>query len=191
MSFCLQRGLRLGPLLVACGFCIVTMTSIADARPSKRGGYVQVPQGASEFSSASQYPNSISASYAASDRPRRRARRMAAVDPSSSGSWSLIAEARRWIGTNPTGRSSLWCGHFMNFVLSRTGYRAHNSNVARSFAFYGRRLSGPQIGAIAVMSRGRDGGHVGIISGIISGNVNNRVEEIAFPRRLMLAYVTP
>jgi len=126
----------------------------------------------------------------------------AAVDSGamrSVGGGSLIAEARRHLGTNPTGRSSLWCGHFMNLVLERSGYRNSGSNTARSFASYGRRVSGPQIGAIAVMSRGRNGGHVGVVSGIdasgnpiiISGNHNRRVAESTYSRGRIFAYVMP
>ena len=36
----------------------------------------------------------------------------------SSGN-ALVAEARKYIGTNPTGRRSLWCGAFMDMVLRR------------------------------------------------------------------------
>ena len=115
------------------------------------------------------------------------------------GGTGLVAEARRHIGTNPTGRSSLWCGHFMNLVLERSGRRGSGSNMARSFASYGQRVSGPQVGAIAVMSRGRRGGHVGVVSGIdangnpiiISGNHNRRVAESTYPRGRIYAYVMP
>lgn len=118
---------------------------------------------------------------------------------STFGGGSLVSEARRWIGGNPTGRASLWCGHFMNFVLERTGYRKSPSNQARSFASYGRRISGPQVGAIAVMSRGANGGHVGVVSGIdpsgnpiiISGNHNRIVDEAVYPRGRIYAYVMP
>jgi uncharacterized protein (TIGR02594 family) len=198
MYFCLQRRLLLGLPAAACVLGIVAMDSAAEARPATRGAYVQVPQGEPSVPD-SQYANSLHTGYAAADRPRRT-RRVAAVGAIAGfGSSSLVAEARSWIGTNPTGQGSLWCGHFMNFVLSRTGHRVHNSNVARSFASYGRRLSGPRIGAIAVMSRGARGGHVGIVTGIdpsgnpiiVSGNVNKRVEEIPFPRSRILAYVTP
>jgi uncharacterized protein (TIGR02594 family) len=111
----------------------------------------------------------------------------------------LVAEARRWIGGNPTGASSLWCARFMNFVLERSGRKGTGSNMARSFASYGRRVSGPQVGAIAVMSRGRRGGHVGIVSGIdakgnpiiISGNHGHRVAESVYPRSRIYAYVMP
>lgn len=118
---------------------------------------------------------------------------------SYTGGSGLVAEARRYIGTNPTGRGSLWCGHFMNLVLERSGHRASGSNMARSFASYGTRVSGPQVGAIAVMSRGRNGGHVGVVSGIdadgnvrvISGNHGRRVAESVYPRGRIYAYVMP
>jgi uncharacterized protein (TIGR02594 family) len=115
-------------------------------------------------------------------------------------SWSdVVSEARRWVGTNPTGRSKLWCARFMNFVLERAGHKGTGSDMADSFARYGRRVPGPQIGAIAVLSRGRRGGHVGVVSGVdgngnpilISGNHNNRVAEAAYPRSRVRAYVMP
>ena len=114
------------------------------------------------------------------------------------GSSSLVAEARRYLGGNPTGRGSLWCARFMNMVLQRAGYHGTGSDMARSFASYGHRVSGPQIGAIAVMGR-RGGGHVGIISGIdakgnpimISGNNGNRVRETSVSPGRIYAYVMP
>ena len=84
------------------------------------------------------------------------------------GSSNIVAEARRYIGGNPTSRGSLWCARFMNMVLQHSGYRGTGSDLARSFASYGQRVSGPQIGAIAVMGR-RGGGHVGVVSGIDAG----------------------
>lgn len=119
---------------------------------------------------------------------------------SSFGSSNVVAEARRYIGRgNPTGRRSLWCARFMNMVLQRSGHKGTGSDMARSFAQYGRRVSGPQIGAIAVMSRGRRGGHVGVVSGvdaqgnpiIISGNHGHRVAEAKYSRRRIYAYVMP
>ena len=76
---------------------------------------------------------------------------------------ALVSEARKYIGTNPTGRGSLWCGAFMDLVLKRTGH-AGGGNLASAYAHYGTRVSGPQVGAIAVMGRG-GGGHVGVVSG--------------------------
>ena len=119
--------------------------------------------------------------------------------PSSFGSSNVVAEARRYLGGNPTGRGSLWCARFMNMVLQQSGYRGTGSDMANSFANYGQRVSGPQVGAIAVMARGRGGGHVGIVTGIdgsgnpimISGNNGNQVREAPISRGRIYAYVMP
>ncbi|WP_426422758.1 TIGR02594 family protein [Bradyrhizobium genosp. A] len=114
------------------------------------------------------------------------------------GGSGLVSEARRYVGGNPTGRGSLWCARFMNMVLQHTGHQGTGSDMASSFARYGTRVSGPQVGAIAVMGR-RGGGHVGIITGIdaqgnpimISGNNGNRVREAPISRGRIYAYVMP
>jgi uncharacterized protein (TIGR02594 family) len=125
----------------------------------------------------------------------------AAAGGMTSGGFSssnVVAEARRYVGGNPTGRGSLWCARFMNMVLERSGHHGTGSDLARSFANYGQRVSGPQIGAIAVMGR-RGGGHVGVVSGIdaqgnpivVSGNNGNRVREAPIARGRIYAYVMP
>ncbi len=112
---------------------------------------------------------------------------------------ALVAEARKYLGTNPTDRKRLWCATFMNLVLEKTGYAGTNSDAARSFARYGERINRPEVGAIAVLTRGKRGGHVGVITGvdahgnpiIISGNHNKRVAESVYPRSRVIAYVKP
>jgi uncharacterized protein (TIGR02594 family) len=114
------------------------------------------------------------------------------------GSSDVVSEARRYIGGNPTGRGRLWCARFMNMVLEHTGHHGTGSDMANSFARYGQRVSGPQVGAIAVMGR-RGGGHVGVVSGIdssgnpivVSGNNGNRVREAPISRGRISAYVMP
>lgn len=112
---------------------------------------------------------------------------------------ALVAEARRYLGTNPTGRARLWCARFVNFVLKRVGQPGTGSDAAKSFAFYGRRISGPQYGAIAVLTR-KGGGHVGIVTGVdrngnpilIAGNNGRRKVGISvYPKRRVIAYVMP
>ncbi len=129
----------------------------------------------------------------------RRLREVAAPVASFGGlgGGSLVADARRYLGTNPTGRRSLWCGAFMDKVLRDSGYRG-GGNLARGYLHYGTRVSGPQVGAIAVMGR-RRGGHVGVVSGVdangnpivISGNHNHTVAESVYPRGRIIAYVMP
>jgi uncharacterized protein (TIGR02594 family) len=136
--------------------------------------------------------------------PARKTRRSAQAGHSFSsaggasfGSSSLVSTARSYLGTNPTGRRSLWCGAFMDLVLKKNGH-AGGGNLAKAYARYGRRVSGPQVGAIAVMNR-RGGGHVGVVSGvdangnpiIISGNHNRTVAETVYPRGRITAYVVP
>jgi uncharacterized protein (TIGR02594 family) len=122
----------------------------------------------------------------------------ATATSSGFGASDIVAEARRYLGGNPTGRASLWCARFMNMVLQRSGHGGTGSDMARSFASYGQRIAGPQVGAIAVMGR-RGGGHVGVVSGIdangnpilVSGNNRNRVVEAPISRGRIYAYVMP
>ncbi|MBV8926622.1 MAG: TIGR02594 family protein [Bradyrhizobium sp.] len=140
-------------------------------------------------------------------RLRKYADRQASVTPyepgggmvTSGSSPGLVMEARQFLGTKPGGMGgSLWCARFMNMVLEKTGHQGTGSAMASSFASYGHRVSGPEIGAIAVMGR-RGGGHVGIITGIdasgnpimISGNNGNRVREAPISRGRIYAYVMP
>jgi len=111
----------------------------------------------------------------------------------------LVVEARKYIGTNPTGSKRLWCARFMNFVLAKVGYAGTGSDAAKSFAAYGHRVSGPEIGAIAVLTRGKRGGHVGVVTGIdphgnpiiLSGNHGHSVGEGVYSRSRVIAYVMP
>jgi len=141
-------------------------------------------------------------------REDRRNRRMSGqkiqktASADSGSSSAVVNEARRWIGASAPQlgvRRTLWCAAAMNKWLRNIGYRGTGSDMARSFANYGQHVSGPQIGAIAVMSRGKRGGHVGVVSGIaangnpviISGNHGRRVAESVYPRSRIYAYVMP
>lgn len=115
------------------------------------------------------------------------------------GAARWISVARGYTGTNPTSRKSLWCADFLNLVLQRSGMKGTSSSMAGSFTSYGQRISGPRVGAIAVIARGKSAGHVGIVTGIdsggnpilISGNHNNTVAEAPYPAGRVIAYVWP
>lgn len=192
-----------GAALALCSVALVALATPASARPH---------HGASRHSHVHHVKHHAKKHYGHRYRHRgyrhhaRRGRHVAAMSAESPaqgfggfGGSSIVAEARRYIGGNPTGRSRLWCARFMNFVLQRSGHKGTGSDMARSFASYGQRISGPQVGAIAVMSRGRRGGHVGIVSGIdakgnpivISGNHGRRVAESSYSRGRIYAYVMP
>lgn len=196
----LSRKLRLplrGAALALCSVAIVALATPASARPH---------HGASRHYHAHLSKHHAKKHYRHHARRGRYAAAAATAEASTSqgfggfGGSNIVAEARRYLGSgNPTGRSSLWCARFMNMVLERSGHKGTGSDMARSFAGYGQRISGPQVGAIAVMSRGRRGGHVGIVSGIdpkgnpivISGNHGHRVAEATYSRGRVYAYVMP
>jgi uncharacterized protein (TIGR02594 family) len=112
-------------------------------------------------------------------------------------------EALKWVGASSrqvgVPYPSLWCADFINFILRRTGHPTMNSRAARSFLDYGKRISSPRVGAIAVLSRGPNNGHVGIVRDtdgagniiVISGNHDNKVWERPYPKSGVLGYVIP
>ena len=117
--------------------------------------------------------------------------------------FAIGLEALKWMGA--TSRQvgvpypDLWCADFVNFVLRRTGYPTTNSRAAKSFLEYGKRIDTPRVGAIVVLTRGNNGGHVGIVRGtdgvgnivVISGNHGNKVSESPYPKNRVLGYVIP
>jgi uncharacterized protein (TIGR02594 family) len=119
------------------------------------------------------------------------------------GVFTIGLEALKWMGA--TSRQvgvpypDLWCADFVNFVLRRSGYPTTNSRAAKSFLDYGKRIDTPRVGAIVVLTRGNNGGHVGIVRGtdgagniiVISGNHGNKVSESPYPKSRVLGYVIP
>src|SRR5690606_38648794 len=114
-----------------------------------------------------------------------------------------LAIARHYIGQNPTGHRYLWCAHFMNFIERKAGRKGTGSGMARSYSRYGRGVKRAQVrpGDIAVIARGRRGGHVGYVvepprNGrvkLLSGNSGGRrgartVRESYYPTNRVVAF---
>ncbi|MGI8524617.1 MAG: TIGR02594 family protein [Pseudolabrys sp.] len=194
--------------LALCGVALAAFTTgaLATPRHHRHAGYRHQAVAAIQAVTPTddRYANAIASAKAGGTQEApvsaaRSALAQAEPQPQSvvGGSSSMVSEARRYIGGNPTGRGSLWCGAFMDMVLKHTGHSG-GGNLASAYARYGTRVSGPQVGAIAVMGR-RGGGHVGVVSGvdasgnpiIISGNHNRRVAESVYPRGRISAYVLP
>lgn len=207
-------GKRNRAVILLCSVAFVALTVPAMARPvhhKAAHAVVAMPAqnaGADQdgrYTAVAGQPVQSIAGEATQGQSRRRA--VQAQANSALGGFtsdSLVSEARKYIGTNPTGRGSLWCGAFMDLVLKKTGH-AGGGNLASAYARYGTRVSGPQVGAIAVMGR-RGGGHVGVVTGVdpngnpivLSGNTWNRstggrhtVAESVYPRGRIYAYVMP
>lgn len=133
-------------------------------------------------------------------RSRSDAAEAAAQVPGAAG---VLLEALRWRGR--TARqiglpTQLWCADFMNFVLRRAGGKGTQSRAARSYLKYGKKLDGPRVGAIAILSRkGPQNGHVGVVRGtdgqgnpiLVSGNHGPTVMQSVYPKHRVLAYVMP
>lgn len=196
-------------LTVGC-VCLLAMSApaLGDPMPKPRPNTVQ-QKPAQQAKNAAQQKSAVHRTAkvkakvrAARDEraPRRASMPTTAESQRPAFGWpALVSEARKYMGTNPTDKTRLWCATFMNMVLAKAGYSGTNSDAAKSFAQYGRRISEPRIGAIAVLTRGKKGGHVGVVSGvdangnpiIISGNHNKRVGESVYPRSRVIAYVMP
>ena len=117
--------------------------------------------------------------------------------------FAIGLESLKWIGATSqqvgVPYPKLWCADFINFILRRTGHATTNSRAAKSFLDYGKRIDQPRVGAIVVLQRGKNGGHVGIVRGtdgagniiVISGNHGNKVWESMYPKSRVLGYVIP
>jgi uncharacterized protein (TIGR02594 family) len=110
------------------------------------------------------------------------------------GAPALVREAERYLGArNFTGSRRAWCADALNVWLKRTGHSTSGSGRAIDFAHYGRRLSGPRVGAIAVMRH-----HVGIVVGmqggnpvLVSGNHGRHVGVGMYSGRRIITYRSP
>lgn len=103
---------------------------------------------------------------------------------------SQVADAN---GNDPRPRA--WCGWWLRQYL---GVKDRAGNLARWWADFGTRASGPAVGVIVVWARGRGRGHVGIITGrtdsgwiVKSGNDGHAVRERERSLRGVIAYRWP
>ena len=190
--------------LLLCSAAVALFANPAFAKPvhkSVRAGAAPVAVQDSDLGSPHDVRGPVAGAQPVSDRRAGRQQSQDALAASTQNAFggfttnSLVNEARKYLGTNPTGRATLWCGAFMDLVLRRTGHPA-GSNLAGDYARYGTRISGPEVGAIAITN---GGGHVGLVTGvdpngnpiIVSGNHNRTVAEAVYPRSRVAIYVMP
>lgn len=146
---------------------------IAQTRMCKDGGYVCT------------YNDSIGVT------PTKSTRSNVAVNHDAANQYSDLSPGSR----RPAGCPSKWCGCWLAMKM---GYGVKDTKlwVARNWSRVGTALNGPAVGAVVVLSRGKAGGHVGVIqeitnSGdliILSGNDNNRVGIRMVSKKRVLAY---
>ncbi|MBI1650820.1 TIGR02594 family protein [Hyphomicrobium sulfonivorans] len=93
-----------------------------------------------------------------------------------------------------------WCAAFVGACLERGGLASTRSLMARSYLRWGDDVSAGRIGAVAVLSRGRDpaAGHVGFLMGetpthvvLLGGNQGDAVSVAAYPKTRLLGLRWP
>lgn len=93
-----------------------------------------------------------------------------------------------------------WCAAFVGAVLERCEINSTRSLLARSYLHWGTPIVTPQLGAIAVFSRGKDenAGHVGFVVGesrnelfILGGNQADRVKLATYSKNKLLGLRWP
>lgn len=91
-----------------------------------------------------------------------------------------------------------WCASFVNWVMQKAGYQGTNSAMALSWQSWGKKLTKPAYGSIAVFSWGGGKGHVGFVVGksgnniqVLGGNQSNQVNVSSFGTSQVVAYVVP
>lgn len=113
---------------------------------------------------------------------------------------NIVSVAGRYLGGNPTGWAHVWCGEFMGIVVRQAGYQPPRGfALARNWAHFGHEVSPGTPGSIMVMSRGRRGGHVGVVLANLgggrvmlrSGNHGHRVADGVYPMSRAIAWRAP
>lgn len=107
-----------------------------------------------------------------------------------------IAAFIREVGHSRHARDETpWCAAFVGACLERAGYSSTRSLMARSYLTWGQPTQRPQLGAIAVLTRGGNPahGHVGFVVGsdnariwLLGGNQSNSVNVTSFARQRLL-----
>jgi uncharacterized protein (TIGR02594 family) len=94
--------------------------------------------------------------------------------------------------------STPWCSAFINWCVERSGHAGTNSAAARSWLDWGRPISIPRRGVLAVFKRGQSGGHVGAFIRrdteriwVLGGNQTNEVSIAGYAPDRLLGYRLP
>ncbi|QVW00519.1 putative baseplate hub subunit and tail lysozyme [Vibrio phage ICP1] len=93
-----------------------------------------------------------------------------------------------------------WCAAAVSSWLERVGIRSVRSARARDHINFGTKLLEPRFGAIVVLERGANSGHVGFVNGVtadgkqikvLGGNQSDSVNERMFQVTRVLGYRQP
>lgn len=92
---------------------------------------------------------------------------------------------------------TFWCSAFVNWCVERSGLEGTDSAWALSWSTWGKKLSEPKPGCIAVFTR-PGGGHVGFFTGqtakdvkLLGGNQQDAVSISPRPKTRLVGYRSP
>lgn len=102
-------------------------------------------------------------------------------------------------GQNLDPQTTAWCAAAVNASLSKAGVQGTGSNMARSFLDWGSAVDKPQVGDLAVFSRGDPNGvfgHVGFFDGynedgtirVLGGNQGDSVSVSSYSPSNLLGF---
>ena len=94
-------------------------------------------------------------------------------------------------GQNIDPATRAWCADFVNATLGQAGMKGTGSGMARSFLNWGQEVTQPQVGDVAVFTRGDPNGpygHVGFFAGynpdgtikLLGGNQGDSVSYASY-----------
>lgn len=112
---------------------------------------------------------------------------------------AALSEFMKNGGHNLDPAVTAWCAAFVNASLNQAGLEGTGRLNARSFMDWGEATEEPQVGDIAVFSRGDPNGwqgHVGFFKGydehgnvrVLGGNQSDSVNIASYPRDRLLGY---
>jgi uncharacterized protein (TIGR02594 family) len=115
---------------------------------------------------------------------------------------SRILEYHSSTSGKATSETVHWCSAFVNWVMTKSGYTGTNNAVATSWAKWGKKISQPAYGSIAVIDWDGPGpgwkGHVGFVVGkkgssilLLGGNQSDAVNISSFSTNRVIAYIYP
>lgn len=91
-----------------------------------------------------------------------------------------------------------WCASFVCWCLEEAGVKSTQSAWAKDFMNWGKAISELRLGAICVLSRGDNSGHVAFLERwdderlwLLGGNQSNGVNITSFPRSRLLGVRWP
>mgnify|MGYP001566517174 CR=1 FL=1 len=102
------------------------------------------------------------------------------------------------VGPGRDNDETPWCSAFVNWCIERAGYEGTDSAWAKSWLKWGKKITTPRRGCIAVFKRDGNKGHVAFYVGetathvrVLGGNQNDAVNESEYEQERLLGYRVP